>query len=125
MMSDFTESDLRTTVQLLELLRMYRKDKGFPDSDYQLAKVLGTATSTINNLLYHGGIMSDETAMQVALELNLPPSYVLLCAWHERNKNEATKEAIKEIASKYMKVSVFFFGLSVIINTIAAFQPFA
>lgn len=104
---------------------MYRKNKGFPDTDYQLAKVLGLATSAIHHLLYKGGIMSDETAMHVAAELELPPSYVLLCAWHERNKNEATKEAIKEIASKYMKVSVFFFGLSVIINTIAVFHPFA
>jgi transcriptional regulator with XRE-family HTH domain len=116
-MTDFKVSDLRTTLQLLELLRMYRKDKGFPDTDYQLAKTLGTATSTINNLLYHGGIMSDETAMQVANELGLPPSYVLLCAWHERNKNEATKEAIKEIADKYLKVSVFILVASVIFNT--------
>lgn len=124
-MNNFSDSDLRTTVQLLELLRMYRKDKGFPDTDYQLAKSLGTATSTINNLLYHGGIMSDETAMHLASELELPPSYVLLCAWHERNKNEETKDVIKDIAAKYMKVSVFIFAFSVIVNTFTLLHNFA
>lgn len=124
-MNNFTDSDLKTTIELLELLRKYQEYKGFSGTDYRLAKVLGLTPQGIAHMLQHGGIMSDNTAMHVAAELNLPPSYVLLCAWHERNKNEATKEAIKEIASKYMKVSVFFFGLSVIINTIAAFQPFA
>lgn len=124
-MNDFKDSDLRTTVELLEILRKYQISKGFSGTDYRLAKILQINPNSAHNLIHKGGIMSDETAMHVAAELELPPSYVLLCAWHERNKNEATKEAIKEIASKYMKVSVFFFGLSVIINTIAVFQPFA
>lgn len=124
-MSDFKESDLRTTIELLELLRKYQEYKGFPPTDYRLSKVLGLSPQGIAHMTQYGGIMSDNTAMSVALELGLPPSYVLLCAWHERNKNEATKEAIKEIATKYMKVSVFLFGLSVIINTIAVFHPFA
>lgn len=116
-MSDFKVSDLRTTVELLELLRKYQEYKGFSPTDYRLAKVLGVTPSAIAKYLQHGMIISDDVAMSIALELDLPSSYVLLCAWHERNKNEATKEAIKDIADKYLKVSVFILVASVIFNT--------
>ena len=116
-MSDFNVSDLRTTVELLELLRKYQESKGFSNTDYRLAKILGVSPPAIAKYLQNGMIMSDDVAMNIALELGLPSSYVLLCAWHERNKNEATKEAIKEIADKYLKVSVFILVASVIFNT--------
>lgn len=116
-MDDFKVSDLRTTVELLEILRKYQISKGFSGTDYRLAKILQINPNSAQNLIHKGGIMSDETAMHVAHELGLPSSYVLLCAWHERNKNEATKEAIKEIADKYLKVSVFILVASVIFNT--------
>lgn len=69
--------------------------------------------------------MSDETAMHVANELGLPPSYVLLCAWHERNKNQATKDAIQEIAAKYLKVSVFILISSAILNAVTLLHTLA
>lgn len=124
-MIDFKESDLRTTIELIELLRKYQEHKGFPATDYRLAKVLGLTPQAIAHMLQHGGIMSDNTAMAVATELDLPKSYVLLCAWHERNKNAETKEAIKEIADKYLKVSVFILAFSVIFNTFAILHTLA
>lgn len=121
-MQDFTESDLRTTVQLLNLIRKYQKIKGFPDTDYRLSKVLGMTPQGIAHMTQNGGIMTEETALKVAKELDLPPIYTLLCAWHERNKNEEIKESIQELYAKYMKVSVFILCFSVIINTISIFN---
>ena len=123
-MSDFNESDLRTTVELLELLRKYQVYKGFSGTDYRIAKVLGVTPQTVGKYFQHGVIISDETAMNLAAELNLPPSYVLLCAWHERNKNQETKDVIKDIAAKYMKVSVFLFAFTVIFNTFTLLHNF-
>lgn len=124
-MNDFNESDLRTTVELLEILRNYQIHKGFTGTDYRLAKVLGVTHKAITHLIKNGGIMSDETAMTLALELELPLSYVLLCVWHERAKTEGSKDAIKEIADKYLKVSVFIFSFSVIVNTFTLLHNFA
>lgn len=123
-MDDFKESDLRTTVELLELLRKYQIYKGFSGTDYRLAKVLSLTPQGVAHMLQKGGIMSDETAMHVAAELGVPPSYVLLCAWHERNKNQETKDIIKDIAAKYMKVSLFLFATSVIFNTFSILHNF-
>src|SRR5574343_626821 len=117
--------ELRTTIELLELLRKYQKNQGFSDTDYRLAKVLSMTPQGIAHMLQHGGIMSDDTAMKVAFELKLPPSYVLLCAWHERNKNQATKDAIQEIAAKYMKVSVFILISSAILNAASLLHTLA
>lgn len=124
-MNDINDSDLKTTIQLLELLRNVQIIKGFNGTDYRLAKVLSVTPQTIAKYLQQGVVMSDMVAMTLALELDLPMSYVLLCVWKERTKSEAAKNAATEIAAKYLKVSVFILFSSVLINTLSLLQNLA
>ena len=112
------ELKILSTVELLEHLRNQQRIKGLPTTDYRLAKLLDVSPQAIAKILQKGVIMSDETAMTLAMELDLPLSYVLICVYHERSKNEKVKEAVSEIAAKYMKASVFILFSSVVINAI-------
>lgn len=100
------ESDFRTARQLLELLRA--KLGGV--TDYRLAKVLGMTHQGIGVIMNHGGTLSDENAVKLARELELPPSYVLICMHWQRAKDETTRAAWQDAASKILKASGFFFA---------------
>lgn len=100
------ESDFRTAQQLLELLRA--KLGGV--TDYRLAKVLGIAQQTISTVMVNGGTLSDENAVKLALELDLPPAYVIICMHWQRAKDAATRNAWQDAASKVLKASCFFFA---------------
>lgn len=100
------ESDFRTAQQLLELLRA--KLGGV--TDYRLAKVMGMYPQSISAILTKGGTLSDENAVKLAEELELPPSYVLICMHLQRAKDESTRAVWQDVASKMLKASGFFFA---------------
>lgn len=98
------ESDFRTAQQLLELLRA--KLGGV--TDYRLAKVLGMAQQSISTIMVNGGTLSDENAVKLALELDLPPSYVIICMHWQRAKDATTRAAWEDAATKVLKAGCFF-----------------
>lgn len=100
------DSDFRTAQQLLELLRRKLGDC----SDYRLGKVLGMTPQGIGGITQKGGTLSDENAIKLALELELPPSYVIICMHWQRAKDAATRAAWQDAASKVLKASGFFFA---------------
>lgn len=89
---------------MLELLRA--KLGGV--SDYRLAKVLGMSQQGISSLMVNGGTLSDENAVKLALELDLPPSYVIICMHWQRAKDATTRAAWEDAATKVLKAGCFF-----------------
>ena len=79
-------------------------------SNYRLAKVLGMTHQGIGMIMNHDATLSDENAVKLALELELPPSYVIICMHWQRAKDAATREAWQDAASKVLKASCFFFA---------------
>lgn len=98
------ESDFRTTQQLLELLRA----KLGGCTNYRLSKVLGMSPQGINIIFANGGTLSDENAVKLALELDLPPSYVIICMHWQRAKDATTRAAWEDAATKVLKAGCFF-----------------
>lgn len=100
------DSDFRTARQLLELLRA--KHGGC--SDYRLAKLLNMSQQGISSLMVNDGTLSDENAVKLALELDLPPAYVIICMHWQRAKDDTTRAVWEDAASKILKASCFFFA---------------
>lgn len=98
------ESDFRTARQLLELLRA--KLGGV--SDYRLAKVLGMSHQGMSTVMVNDATLSDENAVKLALELDLPPSYVIICMHWQRAKDATTRAAWEDAATKVLKAGCFF-----------------
>lgn len=98
------ESDFRTAQHLLELLRA--KLGGV--TDYRLGKVLGMSPQGIAGITQNGGTLSDENAVKLALELDLPPSYVIICMHWQRAKDATTRAAWEDAATKVLKAGCFF-----------------
>lgn len=90
-----------STVDLLEALR--RKEGGC--SDYRLAKILGVTHQAIHHLLQKGGVMSDETALKVSRELNIPPALVVFSIIRERTKNQEIRDILDTIPIDTLKAS--------------------
>ena len=83
-----------TTVELLELLRRKYSRHDERCSDYRLSRVLGVTPKAISHLLHHNGVMSDETAVKVANELDIPPLLVVFSVIRERSKNQAMRDIL-------------------------------
>ena len=98
------ESDFRSAQQLLELLRA--KLGGV--TDYRLAKILGMSPQGISGITQNGGTLSDENAIKLAIELELPPSYVVICMHWQRAKDATTRALWEDAASKVLKAGCFF-----------------
>lgn len=92
-----------TTVELLEALR--RRENGC--TDYRLAKILGLTPGSIRHLLQKGGVMSDETALYLADELDLPPVLVVFSAIRERAKNQQVIDILDNIPASALKAGMF------------------
>jgi len=88
-----------TTVELLEALR--RKELGC--TDYRLAKILGINPNSVYNLLYKGGVMSDETALKISKELDIPPVLVVFSVIRERSKNKEILDILDTIPPSALK----------------------
>ena len=96
-------TEFLTTVELLEALR--RRENGC--SDYRLAKILGISHQGIHHLLHKGGVMSDETALYLADELDLPPVLVVFSAIRERAKNQQVIDILDNIPASALKAGMF------------------
>lgn len=106
-----------TTRELLELLRAQHIIKGLPDSDYYISKVMGVTPQAGAKWLKYGQPMSDDKAFLLADELKLPYSYVLLCMHFERAKTDEARQAMQEIADKFLKVGCFLVAVSALLNS--------
>ena len=105
--------NLPTTRQWLILL----KDKKNNCSDYQAAKILGITQQSMSGLMLGKSVMSDETAVKIARELNIPPILVVMAAIRERTKMEDLKDSIDALPKEIFKAGCYIllgFGLSVI-----------
>ncbi len=105
--------NLPTTRQWLILL----KDKKNNCSDYQAAKILGITQQSMSGLMLGKSVMSDETAVKIARELNIPPILVVMAAIRERTKMEDLKDSIDALPKEFFKAGCYIllgFGLSVI-----------
>ena len=105
--------NLLTTRQWLILL----KDKKNNCSDYQAAKILGITQQSMSGLMLGKSVMSDETAVKIARELNIPPILVVMAAIRERTKMEDLKDSIDALPKEFFKAGCYIllgFGLSVI-----------
>lgn len=98
------ESDFRTAQQLLELLRA--KHGGC--TNYRLAKILGMTHQGLGTVMLNRGTLSDENAVKLALELDLPPSYVIIFMHWQRAKDATTRAAWEDAATKVLKAGCFF-----------------
>lgn len=94
-------------VELLELLRKQQEIKGLPTSDYRLAKIIGITQSSIIKIMKHNGSLSDENAIILANELQLPHSYVVACMARHRVHNPELIEMWEEIGFNAMKNIAF------------------
>lgn len=107
------ELQVFTTVELLEALR--RKESGC--TDYRLAKLLGINPNSVYNLLYKGGVMSDETALKISRELDLPPVLVVFSVIRERSKSQEIRDILDTIPMSTLKagcVAVLVFALALV-----------
>lgn len=91
-------SKLRTTVELLDLVRDLLKRSGKPDSDYQVHKALGVSTQTVSNWRTGRRGMEDDTGLVVAKMLEIPQEYVMACLYVERAKSDATRAFWRDLA---------------------------
>lgn len=91
-------SHLRTTVELLDLVREHLKASGKPDSDYQVHKALGVSHQAVSGWRTNRGGMSDDTGLEVAKLLGLPQEYVMACLYVERAKSDATRAFWRDLA---------------------------
>lgn len=102
-----------TTVELLEALR--RKEDGC--SDYRLAKILGVSSQAIHHLLQKGGVMSDETALKISRELDIPPALVVFPIIRERTKSQEVRDILDTIPIDTLKASCLaLLGFAVVLN---------
>lgn len=62
----------------------------------------------IAGITQNGGTLSDENAVKLALELDLPPSYVIICMHWQRAKDATTRAAWEDAATKVLKAGCFF-----------------
>lgn len=91
-------SYLRTTIDLLDLVREHEKNAGKPDSDYQAAKALGTTSQRVSNWRKHRHTMDDDAGLAVAKMLEIPQEYVMACLYVERAKSDATRAFWRDLA---------------------------
>ena len=89
---------LRTTVELLDLVRDHLKTTGKPDSDYQVHKALGVSTQAVSGWRTGRGSMGDDAGLEVARLLGLPQEYVMACLYVERAKSDATRTFWRDLA---------------------------
>lgn len=104
-----TEEDLKflTAQELLELLRRLHSTPEKPCTSYRLAKIIGMSSQALLQVINHGGTLSDENAVALAEELELPPSYVIICMHLQRSKDEKIRAAWTDAASKMLRASCF------------------
>ena len=105
--------NLPTTIEWFKLL----KHKHNNCSDYQASKILGMTQQAISGLTLGKSVMSDETAVKIARELNIPPILVVMAAIRERTKMEDLKDSIDALPKEFFKAGCYIllgFGLSVI-----------
>ena len=105
--------NLPTTIEWIKLL----KHKHNNCSDYQASKILGMTQQAISGLTLGKSVMSDETAVKIARELNIPPILVVMAAIRERTKMEDLKDSIDALPKEFFKAGCYIllgFGLSVI-----------
>lgn len=95
--------NLPTTKQWLMLL----KDKHNNCSDYRLSKILGLTHQGVSGLMLGKNVMSDETAVKIAKELNMPTVLLVMSAIRERTKSEELKESIDSIKHEILKASCY------------------
>lgn len=88
-----------TTRSLLERLR----SKYAGCSDYRLAKILGLSKTAMTRYTRHGGGMSHENGVKIAVELELQPEYVLACLAYEREQVEHIKPYWERLANATMQ----------------------
>lgn len=112
-------------VELLELLRKQQEIKGLPTSDYRLAKIIGITQSSIIKIMKHNGSLSDENAIILANELQLPHSYVVACMARHRVHNPELIEMWEEIGFNAMKnIAFVVLGFSLHYVSFLNFLPF-
>lgn len=97
-------SQLRTTVELLDLVRDHLKTTGKPDSDYQVHKALGVTTQAVSGWRTGRGSMGDDTGLTVAKMLEIPQEYVMACLYVERAKSDATRAFWRDLALRATRV---------------------
>lgn len=95
--------NLPTTKQWLMLL----KDKNNDCSDYRLAKILGITQQGMSGLMLGKSVMSDETALKVAKELEVPPLLLVMSAIRERTKSQEIIDILDTIPSEIFKASCY------------------
>lgn len=105
-----SKTEFFTTIELLETLR--RRENGC--SDYRLAKILGLSHQGIHHLLHKGGVMSDDTAIALADELDLPPVLVVFSAIRERSKRPEIRDIIDALPAEIMKAGAAFLLFSLL-----------
>jgi plasmid maintenance system antidote protein VapI len=94
---------LPTTKEWLMLLKHKRNNC----SDYQAAKILGITQPSMSNLMSGKNVMSDETAIKIAKELNVSPILLVMSATRERTKSEELKVSIDSIKHEILKASCY------------------
>jgi hypothetical protein len=84
----------RTTIEFLDTLKACHHI----ESDYALAKLLGTSRSVISKYRSEKDTFGEEMAIKIAELLELPPGYVVACAHAERTKRPEIKRLWREMA---------------------------
>lgn len=97
------ELQILTTVELLEALR--RKEGGC--SDYRLAKILDMSHQAIHKMLHKGVVMSDETALKISKELDIPAVLVVFSVIRERSKNQEIRDILDTIPASALRAGCF------------------
>lgn len=104
--------NLPTTIEWIKLL----KHKHNNCSDYQASKILGMTQQAISGLTLGKSVMSDETAVKIARELNIPPLLVVMAAIRERTKSQEIIDILDTVPKEFFKAGCYIllgFGLSV------------
>lgn len=90
------DAEMNTTIEFLDAV----KAKHGITSDYALSPVLGITRSAISKFRNGKDFLGGETAVKVAILLDIDPGIVLAAVAAERAKTEAEKAAWKSIYEK-------------------------
>ena len=92
-----------TTKEWLMLL----KHKKNNCSDYQLSKILGITQQAVSLQMLGKSVMSDETALKVAKELEMSPLLLVVSVIRERTKNQDIIDILDTIPKEALKASCY------------------
>ena len=110
--------NLPTTIEWIKLLKHKHNNfyELFFEDAIQASKILGMTQQAISGLTLGKSVMSDETAVKIARELNIPPLLVVMAAIRERTKSQEIIDILDTVPKEFFKAGCYIllgFGLSV------------